>query len=58
MAEAFNVNQKISSKILFTTTLISIITIPLLALLKQYIKLNLSERNTCLMNIVKLYLDN
>ena len=30
MAEAYNVKQKIASKILFTTTLISIITIPLL----------------------------
>ena len=30
MAEAYGVNQKIASKILFTTTLISIITIPLL----------------------------
>jgi len=30
MAEAYGVKQKIASKILFTTTLISIITIPLL----------------------------
>ncbi len=30
MAEAYNVKQKIASKILFTTTLISIVTIPLL----------------------------
>ena len=30
MAEAYNVNQKIASKILFTTTLISIATIPIL----------------------------
>ena len=30
MAEAYNVNQKIASKIMFTTTLISIATIPLL----------------------------
>ena len=30
MAEAYSVNQKIASKILFTTTLISIVTIPLL----------------------------
>ena len=30
MAEAYDVNQKIASKILFTTTVISIITIPLL----------------------------
>ena len=33
MAEAFGVKQKIASKILFTTTLISIITIPLLKIL-------------------------
>ncbi len=33
MAEAYGVNQKIASKILFTTTLISIITIPLLKIL-------------------------
>jgi len=33
MAEAYNVNQKIASKILFTTTLISIVTIPLLKIL-------------------------
>ena len=33
MAEAYDVNQKIASKILFTTTLISIITIPLLKIL-------------------------
>ena len=33
MAEAYNVKQKIASKILFTTTLISIITIPLLKIL-------------------------
>ena len=32
MAEAYGVKQKIASKILFTTTLISIITIPLLKL--------------------------
>ena len=30
MAEAYDVKQKMASKILFTTTLISIITIPLL----------------------------
>ena len=30
MAEAYGVKQKIASKILFTTTLISIVTIPLL----------------------------
>ena len=30
MAEAYNVKQKIASKILFTTTLISIVTVPLL----------------------------
>ena len=33
MAEAFSVKQKIASKILFTTTLISIVTIPLLKIL-------------------------
>ena len=33
MAEAYGVNQKIASKILFTTTLISIFTIPLLKIL-------------------------
>jgi len=33
MAEAYNVKQKIASKILFTTTLISIVTIPLLKIL-------------------------
>ena len=33
MAEAYNVKQKIASTILFTTTLISIITIPLLKIL-------------------------
>ena len=33
MAEAYGVNQKIASKILFTTTLISILTIPLLKIL-------------------------
>ena len=32
MAEAYGVNQKIASKILFTTTLISIVTIPLLTI--------------------------
>ena len=32
MAEAYGVRQKIASKILFTTTLISIVTIPLLAI--------------------------
>tara|TARA_A100001035_G_scaffold91362_1_gene71432 strand:+ start:524 stop:1072 length:549 start_codon:yes stop_codon:yes gene_type:complete len=32
MAEAYDVKQKVASKILFTTTLISIITIPLLAI--------------------------
>jgi len=30
MAEAYRIKQKIASKILFTTTLISIVTIPLL----------------------------
>ena len=33
MAEAYGVKQQIASKILFTTTLISIITIPLLKIL-------------------------
>ena len=33
MAEAYDVKQKIASKILFTTTLISIFTIPLLKIL-------------------------
>ena len=33
MAEAFGVKQETASKILFTTTLISIITIPLLKIL-------------------------
>ena len=33
MAEAYDANQKIASKILFTTTLISIVTIPLLKIL-------------------------
>jgi len=33
MAEAYGVKQKIASKILFTTTLISIVTIPLLTIL-------------------------
>jgi len=33
MAEAYDVKQKIASKILFTTTLISIATIPLLKIL-------------------------
>ena len=32
MAEAYRVKQKVASKILFTTTLISIVTIPLLAI--------------------------
>jgi len=32
MAEAYGVKQKVASKILFTTTLISIVTIPLLAI--------------------------
>ena len=32
MAEAYGVNQKIASKILFTTTLISLVTIPLLTI--------------------------
>ena len=33
MSEAYGVKQKIASKILFTTTLISIVTIPLLKIL-------------------------
>ncbi len=36
MAEAFGVKQKIASKILFTTTLISIITIPLLKIFMNF----------------------
>ncbi len=36
MAEAYGVKQKISSKILFTTTLISIITIPLLKMFMNF----------------------
>jgi len=35
MAEAYGVKQKTASKILFTTTLISIITIPLLKMLME-----------------------
>ena len=38
MAEAYGVNQKIASKILFTTTLISIVTIPLLAIFMNSFK--------------------
>ena len=38
MAEAYDVKQKIASKILFTTTLISIFTIPLLKILLNGIK--------------------
>ena len=38
MAEAYNVKQKIASKILFTTTLISIFTIPLLKILLIAVK--------------------
>ena len=37
MAEAYDVKQKIASKILFTTTLISIVTIPLLKILMNTI---------------------
>ena len=33
MAEAYGVRQKIASKILFTTTLISIVTIPILKII-------------------------
>ena len=36
MAEAYDVKQKIASKILFTTTLISIVTIPLLKVLLMF----------------------
>ncbi len=36
MAEAYKTNQKIAAKILFTTTLISIITIPILAYLIKF----------------------
>ena len=39
MAEAYNMKQKIASKILFTTTLISIVTIPLLKILINAINL-------------------
>ena len=38
MAEAYNVKKKIASKILFTTTLISIVTIPLLKILMNAFK--------------------
>ena len=38
MAEAYNVKQKIASKILFTSTLISIVTIPLLKILLNTFK--------------------
>ena len=38
MAEAYDVKQKIASKILFTTTLISIVTIPLLKILINVFK--------------------
>jgi len=38
MAEAYDVKQKIASKILFTTTLISIFTIPLLKILLNIVK--------------------
>ncbi len=40
MAEAYGVNRKIASKILFTTTLISLLTIPLLKILMNTVKLN------------------
>tara|TARA_S200000501_G_scaffold163805_1_gene154425 strand:- start:242 stop:472 length:231 start_codon:yes stop_codon:yes gene_type:complete len=39
MAEAYKINQKISATILFTTTLISIITIPILANLINFSQL-------------------
>ena len=38
MAEAYDINQKIASKILFTTTLISIATIPLLKIFMDMFK--------------------
>ena len=38
MAEAYDIKQKIASKILFTTTLISIFTIPLLKILMNALK--------------------
>ena len=38
MAEAYRIKQKIASKILFTTTLISIVTIPLLAIFMNSFK--------------------
>ncbi len=38
MAEAYDVKQKVASKILFTTTLISILTIPLLKILMNFLK--------------------
>ena len=38
MAEAYDIKQKIASKILFTTTLISIFTIPLLKVLLNVVK--------------------
>ena len=38
MAEAYKTNQKIAAKILFTTTLISIITIPILANLLSFLQ--------------------
>ena len=45
MAEAYGVKQKIASKILFTTTLISIITIPLL---KIFINLHKNDKTSLL----------
>ena len=41
MAEAYKINQKIAATILFTTTLISIITIPILAFVLNNSKFNL-----------------
>ena len=38
MAEAYDVKQQIASKILFTTTLISLFTIPLLKILLNTVK--------------------
>jgi len=43
MAEAYGVKQKIASKILFTTTLISIITIPLLKIFMNLNNIDISK---------------
>ena len=50
MAEAYDVKQKIASKILFTTTLISIFTIPLLKIL-----LNLSIQVVCINKFINSF---